>query len=319
MKKFQQFKLQNQNKIEMKTMQSLFIALILCVSTSIAQSSNGYVFKVLANKGDSQLKSGSEMDWKPVKTGVVLNSGDELKVTDDAYVGLVHASGRTIELTTPGSVDVNELAAQLKGQSVSATSKYADFVLNKLADAENTRRDQLQVTGAVERKILDPNVIEVVMPLTSDVYESNASIQWKAVEGVSSYEVTLKNVFDEVVMDQVTADNSIEIDLANSELAGERLLILNVAVKGNDKVKSENYGIKRISDEERKEVEAKMNELTSGSSPSSLSEIMKASLYEQHNLLVDAAASYRRAIELSPQVDDFSEMYEAFIDRNNLK
>ena len=317
MKKFKLIKLLNQNSIVMKTIQSLFIALILCVTTA-AQGNNGFVFKVLANKGSSQVKSGTEMTWKAVKTGSVLQSGDELKVSDNSYVGLVHTSGRTIELTTPGSVDINELAAKLKGQSASASSKYADFVLNQLADAENTRRDQLQVTGAVERKIADPNVIEVIMPLTGEIYESNTSIQWKAIEG-ASYAVTLKNVFDEVVLDQSTSENSIDIDLSQPELASERLLILNVAVKGNDKVKSENYGIKRLSGEERKEVEAKMEDLTSGTSSSSLSEVMKASLYEQHNLLVDAAASYRRAMKLSPEVDDFKKMYNAFIDRNNLK
>ena len=260
------------------------------------------------------------MDWKPVKTGAVLQSGDELKLSDDSYVGLVHATGRTIELTSPGSVNVNDLAADLKQKSASATSKYADFVLNKLADAENARIDQLQVTGAVERgKKVDPNIIEVLMPLTSEVYESNPQIQWKAVEGASTYEVTLMNVFDEVLMDQLTSDNSIEIDLSQSELANERLLILNVAVKGSDKVKSENYGIKRLTDAERSEMTVKIEELSNNTSKSSLSEIMKASLYEQNNLLVDAATSYQRAIALSPQVDDFKKMYDAFIDRNNLK
>ncbi len=302
----------------MKTMQSLFICLILCMTT-MAQSNNGYVFKVLANKGASEVRSGSEMAWKTVKTGAVLKSGDELRVADNAYVGLVHTSGRTIELTSPGSVDVNELAAELKGQSASATSKYADFVLNKLSDAEKSKRDQLQVTGAVERKLVDSNVIEVMMPLTSEVYESNAMIQWKAVDGSPTYEVTLKNVFDEVVLDQLTSENSIEIDLSQSELASERLLILNVAVKGSDKVKSESYGIKRLSEEERKVVESKIEDLTNDNSQSSLSEIMKASLFEQQNLLVDAAASYHRAIELSPQVDDFKTMYDAFIERNKLK
>ncbi len=302
----------------MKTMQSLFIALILCVST-VAQANDGFVFKVLASKGSSQVKSGSEMTWKPVKTGTNFHSGDELKVSENSYVGLVHSSGRTVELTDPGSVDINELAAALNSQSSTATSKYVDFVLNQLADAENSRRDQLLVTGAVDRKIGDSNVIRLLMPAASEVYESDALIQWKAVEGASSYEVTLKNVFDEVVLHQITSENSIQIDLNQSELADERLLILKVAVKGKHQVKSANYGIKRLSDQEHDVVKAKIDELSNGNSLSSLSEIMKASLYEQHNLMVDAAASYQRAIDLSPEVDDFKSMYDAFIERNSLK
>ena len=95
--------------------------------------------------------------------------------------------------------------------------------------------------------------------------------------------------------------------------------ILNIAVNGSAVIKSSNYGIKRLTEEERGEVQAKIEDLSVNTTQSSLSEIMIASLYEQNNLLVDAATSYQRAIALSPEVNDFRKMYDAFIDRNNLK
>ncbi|NJM24164.1 MAG: hypothetical protein HC859_00020 [Bacteroidia bacterium] len=47
-----------------------------------------YAFKVLANKGTNEVKSGET--WAPVKTGASLKESDEIKVADNGYLGLVH-------------------------------------------------------------------------------------------------------------------------------------------------------------------------------------------------------------------------------------
>jgi len=55
-----------------------------------------YAFKVLANKGSNEVKSGD--GWLAVKTGTSLKTGDELKISENAYLGLVHSSGKPIEI-----------------------------------------------------------------------------------------------------------------------------------------------------------------------------------------------------------------------------
>jgi hypothetical protein len=49
-----------------------------------------YAFKVLVNKGKNELKSGGT--WQQLKVGSSLKSEDELKVSENSYLGLVHVT-----------------------------------------------------------------------------------------------------------------------------------------------------------------------------------------------------------------------------------
>ena len=100
-------------------------------------------------------------------------SGDELKIPQDAYLGLVHTSGKTIELKSPEQFNVDELAASIKLKSTVA-SKYADFVLNKMSEDKSSMKDKLVVTGAVSRAS-EGFSIKVQMPLFVEVLRSDTS------------------------------------------------------------------------------------------------------------------------------------------------
>ena len=303
----------------MRTIYSILIVCLFFVSNSLMAQE--YVFKVLANKGSNQVKAISESAWKPVKTGTTLQVGDELKVSENAYLGLVHTSGKTVELKKPEIIDINELAASLNSGTSSVASKYADFVLNKMSESESARRNNLTATGAVTRAT-DNTSIKVFMPSSVEVLNPKAVVQWSELEGEGAdqtYVVTLKNMFDEVIYSQETADSQMMLDLEDKKIAKERLVILNVTIKGDDDVQSGDYGIQRVSGEKSTALKSEMSELAGeNSEETSLSHIMLASFYEKNNLLVDALTSYRKAIELSPEVDDFKTMYNDFIERNGL-
>lgn len=64
--------------------------------SGIAVGQADYAFKVLANKGSNEVKSGDA--WQAVKTGDRLKSTDEIKVAENSYVALVHVKGKPIEL-----------------------------------------------------------------------------------------------------------------------------------------------------------------------------------------------------------------------------
>lgn len=305
------------NSTLMRTIYSSLIVCLLFLSNSLMAQE--YVFKVLANKGSNQVKSTSESAWKPVKTGTTLQVGDELKVSENAYLGLVHTSGKTVELKKPAIIDINELAASLNSSSSSVASKYADFVLNKMSESESARSNNLTATGAVTRAT-DNSSIKVFMPSSVEVLNPQAVVQWSEMDGKSqTYVVTLKNMFDEVIYSEETADNQMMLDLEDKKIANERLVILNVKVKGDDAVQSGDYGIQRVSGDNATALKNEMSELAGeNTEETSLSHIMLASFYEKNNLMVDALTSYRKAIELSPEVDDFKTMYNDFIERNGL-
>ena len=79
---------------------AFMFALILMTSTVFAQS---YTFRVIANKGDNQVKKAGAASATALKTGSTLNSGDELIVSEGAYIGLMHSSGKTTEVRSAGT------------------------------------------------------------------------------------------------------------------------------------------------------------------------------------------------------------------------
>lgn len=298
----------------MKAKHVAFLALLLFFS-SFAMG-QGYTFKVLANKGESSVKVGSA-DWTPVKTGLTLNEGDQIKVSSNSYVGLMHSSGKTLELKNEGVVNVKELAANISSGSTSVASKYADFVLSKMS-GEDAKSGRLAATGAVERAT-DKASLKMLMPSSVEVLSSSPLIRWSELEKDKSYIVTVKDMFDEVLMTRETNEAGIRLNFEDEALAGQKLLIVNVKVKGNESMASSDYGIKKLDKEEAKKLMEEKNALESEIDPqSALGYIYLASFFEQNNLLIDALNSYEQAIKLNPDVTDFKNAYEAFILRNNL-
>ena len=72
-----------------------------------------FVFKVLANDGSNQFKAVSARSWTPVRRGVSFNNGDMIRIADKAYLGLIHSSGKTVELIKPGDFLIDEIESNI--------------------------------------------------------------------------------------------------------------------------------------------------------------------------------------------------------------
>lgn len=302
-----------------RTILMTFLVLLTFFSSNV--SAQGYEFRVLANKGENQVKKAGASQSIALKTGATLAKGDQIIAANGAYIGLVHSSGKTTEIRTPGIVKVDELSASISTSASTASSRYANFIANKMDESEGggNYRSSMKVTGAVERAT-NSAAIKVMLPNSVDIYGKNAIVRWDAVgeEGVV-YVVTVKNIFDEEVAKVETDKTAYELDFTDSKLAQERLVILNVKVKGDDNLKSSDYGIKRLSSAESAKINDTIESLKSEvSEETPLNKIIYASFYEENNLILDALTKYEEAIELSPEVQDFQDMYQSFLVKNGL-
>jgi hypothetical protein len=287
------------------------LAVLLFVGNMVF--AQGYTFKVLANKGDNKVKSGAE--WQSLKTGASLKENDELKVPEGAYLGLVHASGKTLELKEAGNHKVSELAAGINSGGSSVASKYADFVLSKMS--AESKKNRLSATGAVHRGSND--AIKVFMPSSVGVYNNLAIVRWDSLQGANTYMVTLKNMFDDVLLSIETNNPNIELDLNNDKLANENVLLLSVVNKNDETIKSGTYAMKKLPKADAEKVEASLNELMSEvDEKSALNKYILAGFYEENSLLVDAMTSYEQAMKLAPEVPSYKEAYVEFLLRNRL-
>jgi hypothetical protein len=306
-------------------MKLILTTLSLAILLGSPVNAQDYVFKVLANKGGNTVKvADHSTDWQPIRTGATLNSNDELRISQNSYIGLVHASGKTVELKNEGNYFVRDLAAKLGNTRSSVASKYANFVINKMASSEQedinqNHREYLTVTGAVERSVLDAP-ISLKMPSSVEVLNKEALIRWEDVEGADRYVFTVKNMYDEVILTQELNQAHILLELTKAPFNTEELIIVNVQVKGNNKLYSGNYGIKRLIGVDADPILKELEQLSASlKEESSLNKLILATFFEENNLLIDALMNYEKAIELSPEVEQFSIAYELFAKRNGLQ
>ena len=227
----------------------IMASLVFMAYTSFGQ---GYTFRVMVSKGENKVKIGTAGDWQVLRIGGKLNDGDELKVAEDGYIGMVHKTGKTKELKTAGSYNITELGSAIAAGSQNIATKYADFVMSKMTpeEREENRRKYASVTGAVERGDSDAS-INIFMPTSVSVYNPEVMIRWDAVaEDNATYVVKLKDLFEQTIMVAETSETNYTIDFNDPKLVNaivENLVIVNVSVKGDEDIKSKNAAIERFS------------------------------------------------------------------------
>lgn len=290
----------------MKT-KTLSLILVLVFYTAFAYAQE-YAFKVLVNKGKNEVKSGA--NWEPVKVGASLKSPDELKVAENSYVGLIHISGKPLELKSAGSYKVVDLSARV-GNGASVLNKYTDFILSS-----NTKRsNNMNAIGSVHRGLNNINVY--LPPSSSYVYGDTVTIEWQKDKSISGpYIVSFTTVFEEDLHKIETSETSVTINLNDEKFARENDVRIVVSSKKDGK-KSEAYVLRKYSRNDKDKMTALYKDVAAQTATkTAFNRFIRAGFFEQHKLLADAVTAFQMAVKLEPA---YKEDYEDFLLRNGLK
>ena len=286
-------------------------SLLLAVSQlSYGQES---LFQVLAVDGSVQYKRAEE--WQTLEAGASLMPQDMIKIDGDAYLGLVHQSGHTMELSKWGTYDVGQLSKQLGQRKREVTAKYAGLYVNSLVSGgTKPQMSVLKRSSATGR-------LNVYLPNSVDVFNDEVIVRWNNSGAIGErYEVKVKNMFNEV-LDVIEVDSTkARLNFNHEKISRERMIIVSVNSKEFKDQKSNDYGMKQLTPEEAAPIARELNELKleiSGQQ-SALDMLILASFYEQNSLMADALTSYEDAIALEPDIRAFRTAYEQFIFRNGL-
>jgi hypothetical protein len=295
----------------MKTKQWFLSAALLLAA--LALQAQDYAFQVMINKGANEVKSGTS--WAPVKTGASLKPGDEIKVSDNAYMGLRHSSGKMVEVKKAGPYKVADLAASVTGGS-SVLNKYTDFILS--SNSAEAKKNRLSATGAVHRGSAD--AINLFLPENqfSGIFGTKVILNWEA-KMAGPYVIELQNMFEDVLATYETSETSYLVDLSDPKLADKDLnaIMVKVSSKADAKQSSAVKMIKKLSADEEKKVKAAMTEVSGAlQEETAINKFVLANFYEQNNLMVDAITAYQQAVKLEPS---FQEDYEDFLIRKGMK
>lgn len=270
-----------------------------------------YAFKVMANKGSNEVKSGSA--WQALKTGDKLNKQDELKVAENSYVALVHSSGKPIELKESKTYSIADLAAKV-GPGASVVSKYTDFILS--SNSAEAKKNRLSATGAVHRGI----GINILLPENQfgDIYENLVYVSWEGSKTGGPFNVIVKDMFDVQLMKISTPETTVQIDRNDPKLANQEALLIEVTSK-NEKSETPKL-IKKISTVRYEAIKKQINEMGEDiKQETALNKFIMAGFYEENKLFIDAIGAYEQAIKLAPDVPTYKEAFEEFLFRNKLK
>jgi hypothetical protein len=272
-----------------------------------------YTFKVLVNKGKNEVKSGES--WHPVKTGSSLKSSDELRVTENSYVGLIHVSGKPLEVKSAGKYKVADLAGKIKGGST-VLNKYTDFILS----ANTEKKNNLSATGAVHRGV-DDIKINLPKPEFSVVFNNKVMFNWETDKVAGPYTVIFSSMFGDELKKIETASNTVTIDLSEPSFSNEDNIQIKIFSKGESARQSpDDYGLKRLSKADVNRIKSALNEIKADvPEETALNKLIMAGFYEKNNLLVDAITAYQEAIKLAPDVTAYKDAFEDFLIRNAIK
>lgn len=291
------------------------------------------VFKVLASKGDVKLKATQKKLWG----GSSLKNTDEIVVGNDSYIGLMHSSGRTVELKQPGTYKVKELASKAGGAGSSTTSKYVSYVAGEMTKADRrdinqNHRKYMAMTGAVERANPSANLILFVHESTAKpqdlkvfgdkitlhlyknpIAEHNASNKTYVVRVL---DMKNKTILEKQSIADEKGEAIIELDFSSIAKNGD-VFIIEPSVKELKSKDRQLYTITTVREGENYErVKKAIAELQDNTA---LSKIVEAGIFEQEGFYLDALTSYEKAIAMEPNVDAFKIAYEDFLIRNRMK
>ncbi len=280
---------------------------------SIAQD---YSFKVIISKGDNSFQESSSTNINMLKAGSQLHQGDVLKIDANGYVALLGSSGETIELKNEEAKEykINELTARLNNTETGLINKYASYLVSKMAPEarESNRKAYASITGAVEREVV---TIHAYMRKSSVLFDTIAVIRWKPVDNAVAYNVVVKNIFDEIILEAKTSKPVISLDFSDEKLKDRDMVIISISTGGGG---SNEYSITTVTRDRPGAFVAEIGELHAALDiRSAFDNLVLAEFYEQNNLLLDATTCYEKAMEIEPDVQYFKDVYLEFLMRNN--
>jgi hypothetical protein len=293
----------------MKTPLFILLPIVLVVSLAHDGGAQTYAFKVIASKGQTEVKSeGGE--WVPVKVFSSLLVNDEVRLPVNGYLGLNHVTGKPLEVKNPGVYKISDLASQV-GKGPTAMNKYTDFILS----SDQEKKNKLAATGAVHRGDNSPIQVFLPGPGKADLLSNYFSLNW-ASEGSPKYTVILMDMSDEELKRIDVSEKNLIINFDELNITETQVLIKISAQSGQS---SEKFVVKRLSGTQKKKAQDSTDELGLSSEKNALEKYMLANVYEEKGLLIDALTSYKSAADLEPEVEFYKEAYQQFLVRLGFK
>jgi hypothetical protein len=293
----------------MKARLIFVLAFLLVTNALFAQT---YAFKVLVSKGKTEYKS-SAASWQTIKVGSSLNPNDEVKIGENAYLGLISSQGKPLEVREAKTYKVSDLVAKMP-PGTSVINKYTDFILS----SETEKKNRLSATGAVHRAITSTDNIQIFLPKDdkAKVHGDRAIVQWAPSKVKGTYLVVFTSMMGEELAKIETMETYASLPLNDERFKKENQVLVKVTGKGKHFITSgDDLIIKKLKPAERERIDSLISAANVPTDGSALSKYVLAGFYEENLLLIDALTAYHEASKLAPDVELYTTAYQDFLKR----
>lgn len=295
----------------MKTILLTFASLLISIA-SIAQS---HVFSVLANKGTNQIKKGTT--WNSAKSGSKVYKGNTIKVSANGYLGLMHKSGKTVELKTAGEYSISDLESKIQTSSSSYAERYTKFALN--IDGSEGAKHNYNVTGSVERggkySLLSDDTIKIIK-------EIPLIMPWTTNNTEDKVELKVINLFNETLYSNKDAGQNATIDLSKVSIKSTDFMAVNLFDPNSEDQEpliEKSYNLKLVSKDKADKIVKEYNLLVKELNlNSSLDQMILASFFVEKGLSNYAASHLYQASILSPEIADYKGAFYQYLDNEGI-
>ncbi len=297
------------------------------------------------------LQRNNSSKWINVKIGDLILANDKIKLETNSYIGLSHNSGKILDINKAGTYSTAELNAKLQSKkSNTLTSKFVKYVSEQIDNtggifASKSQTDNMKSTGAINRSIelnaqegekignltgldsktssavgslanlifpSDDKKIKAILPRTSYLFDDEINFYWFKDTEATTYKVVIVDRNDIVVFSKMTNDTSISINIKNTNLqAGTNYYWY---VEGGDK-KSDQYNIYWLTQSEKANINSDIvaiyNEVGDEDTP--LRNLILAAFYEDANIQDRAINSYRKALNMMQEPDEYKRLYARYL------
>lgn len=266
-------------------------------------------FTVLAKSGEV-LVGGQE-----VKIGQLIKA-ETLKLEGNAYLGLISANGKPIEIKQAGTYTIDDLNKLLNNSSGTFSDQFVSFMANEMNESDEDYTAGLGVTGSVERA-LTKNKVFIPLPKKSKFIGNNMYLQWllKEPSKSQSFRVDIMNMSEELLYSKEVSGSETTINPYEiSALDPGDLYLLQIH---NNSVKTESNVVCFYlpSKEENKEICSELGTLLDAKS-TTLECIAAAQMLSEKGFHMAALQKYHEAI-VADETDVAKNSFSAYI--NSLK
>ncbi len=309
-----------------KTILRFFVILSLSVSVASAQN---YVFYVLNAIGDVKVKKGSSTAWVKLKTGENLFDKDKIKLSgSNSFVALRHQNGNTLQVRDLKEFSVPELVTKIKSSTV--TGRMTRFILDEMKNTNNmfsNKNYNMDVTGSVERSsegmpfIPSSGGFKINTPRKVSYSGTKMTFNWFKTDDENNYKLYITDRFDRPVYTTDVKDTSVTLDAESIKLQKDVYYFWHVTGAAKKDVKSDDGCFLVLSNDSYKAVTDSLALLKTelGDENDPVNMVFMGYFFEQNNMFYEAFDYFKRALDKTGNDENYREIYESFLRRNNVK